>query len=180
MHDGQAYQFPMGLGLVSQFFGRYFTPDEARQLIAEQAAEIDSRRRPEPRREGHLADRPSAVRGVRQGLHRQAVADRPQGVAGGQHHPAAGALHLRQPLLQRHLRGPAGQRLHGVVQNMAADERIEVRLNTDWFDVRDELRAASPDAPVVYTGPLDRYFNYADGHLGWRTLDFEVEVLPTR
>ena len=33
MHNGQAYQFPMGLGLVSQFFGRYFTPDEARALI---------------------------------------------------------------------------------------------------------------------------------------------------
>ena len=52
LHNGQAYQFPMGLGLVSQFFGRYFTPDEARALIREQAAEIDtadartSRRRP--------------------------------------------------------------------------------------------------------------------------------------
>ncbi len=62
---------------------------------------------------------------------------------------------------------------------MAADERIEVRLDTDWFDVRDELRAANPDAPVVYTGPLDRYFDYAEGRLGWRTLDFEVEVVPT-
>jgi UDP-galactopyranose mutase len=62
---------------------------------------------------------------------------------------------------------------------MAADERIEVRLNTDWFDVREELRAASPDAPVVYTGPLDRYFDYAEGRLGWRTLDFEVEVRDT-
>jgi len=65
------------------------------------------------------------------------------------------------------------------LQNMAADDRIEVRLDTDWFDVRDELRADSPDAPVVYTGPLDRYFDYADGHLGWRTLDFELDVLPT-
>jgi UDP-galactopyranose mutase len=27
MHGGQSYQFPMGLGLVSQFFGKYFTPD---------------------------------------------------------------------------------------------------------------------------------------------------------
>lgn len=42
VHNGQVYQFPMGLGLVSQFFGRYFTPDEARQLIAEQASEIDT------------------------------------------------------------------------------------------------------------------------------------------
>src|SRR6195952_1010127 len=42
MHGGQSYQFPMGLGLVSQFFGKYFTPDEARALIAEQAAEIST------------------------------------------------------------------------------------------------------------------------------------------
>jgi UDP-galactopyranose mutase len=62
---------------------------------------------------------------------------------------------------------------------MAADKNIEVRLNTDWFDVRDELRVQSPDAPVVYTGPLDRYFDFADGELGWRTLDFETEVLET-
>ena len=32
---------------------------------------------------------------------------------------------------------------------------------------------------MVYTGPLDRYFDYAEGHLGWRTLDFEQEVLDT-
>ncbi|MEO8814461.1 MAG: UDP-galactopyranose mutase, partial [Mycobacterium sp.] len=65
------------------------------------------------------------------------------------------------------------------LDNMAADERIEVRTDTDWFEVREEIRAASPDAPVIYTGPLDRYFDYADGRLGWRTLDFELEVLPT-
>jgi UDP-galactopyranose mutase len=31
--------------------------------------------------------------------------------------------------------------------------------------------------PIVYTGPVDRYFDYAEGELGWRTLDFEQEVL---
>ncbi|NVP72814.1 UDP-galactopyranose mutase, partial [Vibrio cholerae O1 biovar El Tor] len=29
------------------------------------------------------------------------------------------------------------------------------------------------------TGPLDRYFDYSEGKLGWRTLDFETEVLET-
>ena len=62
--------------------------------------------------------------------------------------------------------------------NMAADDRIDVVLDTDWFDVRDAVRAQSPSAPVLYTGPLDRYFDYAEGRLGWRTLDFEMEVLP--
>ena len=33
--------------------------------------------------------------------------------------------------------------------------------------------------PVVYTGPLDAYFGYAAGDLGWRTLDFDLEVLAT-
>ncbi|KAF5299534.1 hypothetical protein FQR65_LT19504 [Abscondita terminalis] len=32
--------------------------------------------------------------------------------------------------------------------------------------------------PVVYTGPVDRYFDYSEGELAWRTLDFELEVLP--
>ena len=32
--------------------------------------------------------------------------------------------------------------------------------------------------PVVYTGPVDRYFDYAEGELSWRTLDFRTEVLP--
>ena len=74
-----------------------------------------------------------------------------------------------------------GLPVHGYtawLENMAADERIDVVLNTDWFDVRQELRVASPDAPVLYTGPLDRYFDYSEGRLGWRTLDFEMEVLP--
>ncbi|MCY0610688.1 hypothetical protein OVV29_34725, partial [Klebsiella pneumoniae] len=36
------------------------------------------------------------------------------------------------------------------LQNMAADHRIEVRLNTDWFDVRGQLRPGSPAGPVVF------------------------------
>jgi UDP-galactopyranose mutase len=58
---------------------------------------------------------------------------------------------------------------------MAEHPNIEVRLSTDWFDVRGELPAG---VPTVFTGPIDRYFDYEAGELGWRTLDFEQEVLP--
>ena len=148
MHNGQAYQFPMGLGLVSQFFGRYFTPDEARALIAEQAAEIDTEDAAEPRGEGDLADRPPALRGVRQGLHRQAVADRPQRTARGATSPgcrcATPSTTATSTTPTRACRSTATPR---GCENMAADDRIEVRLDTDWFDVRDELRAAEPGRP---------------------------------
>jgi UDP-galactopyranose mutase len=59
---------------------------------------------------------------------------------------------------------------------MADHPKIEVRLNTDFSQLRSGLAG---NVPVVYTGPLDEYFGYAAGDLGWRTLDFELEVLGT-
>ena len=180
MHDGQAYQFPMGLGLVSQFFGKYFTPDEARALIAEQAAEIDTADAQNLEEKAiSLIGRPLYEAFVKGYTAKQWQTD-PKEL------PAANIARLpvRYTFDNRYFNDTyEGLPVDGYtawLENMAADERIEVRLDTDWFDVRDELRAASPDAPVVYTGPLDRYFDYAEGKLGWRTLDFELEVLADR
>jgi UDP-galactopyranose mutase len=59
---------------------------------------------------------------------------------------------------------------------MVKHSNIELILNTDFFDVRDEIPKSTL---VVYTGPIDRYFNYREGQLGWRTLDFEISVENT-
>lgn len=63
---------------------------------------------------------------------------------------------------------------------MIDDDRIEVRLGTDFFDESQPVhqRAVVGHVPVVYTGPVDRYFGESEGPLGWRTLDFQEEVLP--
>ena len=52
---------------------------------------------------------------------------------------------------------------------------IDVRLNCDYFDHKDELRAQC--RKVVFTGPIDRYFDYCYGPLQFRSLRFESEVL---
>ena len=54
-------------------------------------------------------------------------------------------------------------------------EGIEVRLNTDFFDNVDEYKEMAEK--IIYTGPLDEYFNYSLGALDWRSLRFESEVL---
>ena len=59
-----------------------------------------------------------------------------------------------------------------IFTNMFDDARIKTVTECDFFDVRDQLR---PDAIVIYTGAIDRYFDYCYGPLGWRTLDFEIE-----
>ena len=52
---------------------------------------------------------------------------------------------------------------------------IDVRLNCDYFDHKDELRAQC--RKVIFTGPIDRYFDYCYGPLQFRSLRFESEVL---
>ncbi|MCK0439133.1 UDP-galactopyranose mutase [Gordonia alkaliphila] len=179
MHDGQAYQFPMGLGLVSQFFGRYFSPDEARALIAEQASEIDTADANNLEEKAiSLIGRPLYEAFIKHYTAKQWQTD-PKNLPAGN----ITRLPVRYNFDNRYFSDTyEGLPVDGYtawLENMAADNKITVALNTDWFDVRDELRAANPSAPVVYTGPLDRYFDYSAGDLGWRTLDFELEVLDT-
>ncbi|WP_207511089.1 UDP-galactopyranose mutase [Longitalea luteola] len=59
-------------------------------------------------------------------------------------------------------------------ERMLSNKKIHVLLNTDFFDVRDQLKK---DACLVYSGPIDRFFNYKYGKLSWRTLRFEQEVI---
>ncbi len=177
MHDGQAYQFPMGLGLVAQFFGRFYGPEEARALIAEQAAEMDTAAAANLEEKAiSLIGRPLYEAFVKGYTAKQWQTDPKELPAS-----TISRLPVRYTFDNRYFNDTyEGLPVDGYtawLENMATDDRIEVRLDTDWFDVRDELRKESPRAPVVYTGPLDRYFDYADGRLGWRTLDFELEVL---
>lgn len=46
---------------------------------------------------------------------------------------------------------------------------IEVLLQTDYFDIKDQLE---PEL-TIYTGPIDRFFNYKYGYLQYRSLRFE-------
>ena len=60
-----------------------------------------------------------------------------------------------------------------MVANML--DGIEVRLNTDYLEKKDELDALADK--VVYTGAIDAYFNYKLGALEYRSVRFDTEVL---
>ena len=60
-----------------------------------------------------------------------------------------------------------------MVKNML--EGIEVQLNTDYLANKQELDALADK--IVYTGPIDAYFNYSLGYLEYRSVRFETELL---
>ncbi len=62
-----------------------------------------------------------------------------------------------------------------IFKRMLDSNNIELKLNTDFFDLIDQI---PKNCKIIYTGPIDKFFKYKFGVLGWRTLRFDKEILP--
>ena len=60
-----------------------------------------------------------------------------------------------------------------MVERMLDDPNITVELNTDFFDKKDEYLKSYDK--IVYTGMIDKFFDYKLGELEYRSLRFETE-----
>jgi UDP-galactopyranose mutase len=56
-------------------------------------------------------------------------------------------------------------------------DNIETRTNCDFFAHREELERIAEK--IVYTGPVDQFFDYRFGSLQYRTVRFETELMDT-
>jgi UDP-galactopyranose mutase len=175
-HRGRVFPMPVNLDTMCRFFGRQLSPDAARALVAAQAAELGDR--PPANLEEKaisMIGRPLYEAFVRGYTQKQWQTD-PRLL------PAfvIARLPLRFTMENRYFADRyEGLPLDGytaVFKRMLDDPRIEIRLDTDFFQCRDTLPTG---VPVIYTGPVDRYFSNSEGSLRWRTVDFEREHFPT-
>jgi UDP-galactopyranose mutase len=176
VYKGRVYPMPINLATICEYFGAVMSPDEARALIAEQAAEVPAGQAGNLEEKAiSLVGRPLYEAFFRGYTFKQWQTDPAE-------LPAAviDRLPVRYTFNNRYFNDTfEGLPVDGYtawLERMLDHPRIEVRLDTDFASVRGDLLG---NVPVVYTGPLDEYFGYAAGDLGWRTLDFELEVLGT-
>lgn len=178
-HQGEVYPLPINLGTINQFFRAAYSPDQARAVIAEQAGEFDAQqaRNLEERGIG-LIGRPLFEAFIRDYTAKQWQTD-------ARELPASiiSRLPVRYTYDNRYFNdtweGLPTDGYTAWLERMADHPNIEVRLDVDFFDESQPLnkKATVGQMPIVYTGPVDRYFDYAAGELGWRTIDLEQEVL---
>ena len=179
-HNGIVYPMPINLGTINQFFNAAYSPAEAKALIAEQAGELAGT---DPQ---NLNDKGISLIG------------RPLYEAFIKHYTAKqwqtppeelpASIISRLPVRYTYDNRYFNDKYEGLpvdgyaawLERMAAHPNIEVRLNTDFFSDDHEYSREKVlgQIPVVHTGPVDRYFDYAEGDLSWRTIDLEEEVLP--
>jgi UDP-galactopyranose mutase len=163
----KVYSLPVNLHTINQFFGRTLRPDEARDFIRslsdasigepvtfeDQALKFVGRDLYEAFFEGYTrkqwgcspADLPASI------LKRLPV-----------------RFNYDDNYFAHHFQGMPEHGYTEMVASILNHDNIEVQLQRDF------CRADAADfAHVVYSGPLDGYFDYELGRLGYRTLDFE-------
>ena len=176
VHHGKAYSMPINLGTICEFFGEFIPPVRARELIERQAAEVTPAMASEnlEAKAISLVGRPlyeAFIRGYTQKQWQTDPKELPADVIA--------RLPVRYTFDNRYFNDKyEGLPVDGYaawLHRMAEHPRIEIRCGVDFEQMRGDVVGR---LPVVYTGPLDRYFGYRFGILGWRTLDFELETLP--
>lgn len=179
-HDGVVYPLPINLGTINQFFRAAYSPSEARELVRELAGEFEVADATNLEEKAiALIGRPLYEAFIRDYTAKQwqtAPTDLPPEIIA--------RLPVRYTYDNRYFNdtweGLPRDGYTAWIERMADHPNIDVKLSTDFFDEAQPLNKASTvgQLPIVYTGPIDRYFDFTAGELSWRTLDFEQEVLP--
>jgi UDP-galactopyranose mutase len=168
---GRLYPFPINLDTLEQFFGRSFTPEEARAFLEAEREPIAEPADSEALVLSRVGRR--LYEAFYRGYTRKQWGREPRELA-----PAVcGRVPVRLTRDDRYVDArfqamPAAG-YTALFSRMLADPRITVRTGVDYAEVRGRV---APRVATVYTGEIDRYFDYRFGPLEWRSLRFEFRA----
>ena len=164
--QGQVFSLPINLHTINQFFGKTFSPDEARAFI-ESRADLSI--------EDPQTFEEQALRFVGPELYEAFFKGYTQKQWGCHPSELPASILKRLPLRFTYddnyfFHKYQGMPEHGytaIVEQILDHPSIDVRLGTPF-----QREDAGAFDHVFYTGPIDGWFNYESGRLGYRTLDF--------
>lgn len=172
-YRGAVYQMPINLATINQFYRKNLTPSEARAFISDEIAKerISTPANLEekaisllgrPLYEAFIREYTIKQWGVDPAILPESIIDR---------------LPVRYSYKSDYFNDPWQgipiEGYHSLFHKLLDHPNIEVCLNTDYFDIRDCIPV---ECTVIFTGPIDSFFDYRFGKLGWRSLSFEKEI----
>ena len=178
-YAGEVFPMPINLGTINQFQRAAYTPEQARAWVVEQASMLTHEPANLEEKAISLIGRPLYEAFIKGYTAKQWQTDPRELDA-----EIISRLPVRYTYDNRYFsdtyEGLPTDGYTAWLERMADHPNITVTLDTDFFDESQPWHKAATvgKLPIVYTGPVDRYFDFAHGDLSWRTLDFETEVLP--
>ncbi len=170
----EEFEMPINLSTVNAIFGKNMSPDEARQKIQEEISKLKLEDTPDLESFAISQVGPQIYERLIQGYTTKQWGKPPSDLPR--------EIFQRLPIRYNYNRDyfsdtHMGLPLDGyfkVFERMVSNENIQVFLDTDYFQIRDLIPT---EKIVIYSGPIDKLFDYKHGVLEWRTLDFEFENL---
>jgi len=172
-HANEAYSLPINLHTISQFYGKALSPREARELLKSKLVHIDGK--PNNLYEKGISTiGPELFHAFFEGYTKKQWQQDPRELPAD----VISRLPVRFDFDSRYFSeefqgvpiGGYGKWFELILQNPL----ISTFTSLDFFAVRDLVEDTA--VPLVFSGPIDKYFHYAEGRLGWRTVDFEWET----
>jgi UDP-galactopyranose mutase len=174
-HRNRAFTMPINLMTINAFYGKDLTPAEAREFLAAEIAR-DAVANPANLEEKaiSLIGRPLYEAFIRGYTQKQWEVD-PREL------PAETISRLPVRLSYNDFyfgdthEGIPVDGYAAIFERMLCHDKIVIKTGCDYFAIAEQL---SPTALTVFTGPIDAFYQFKLGPLGWRTLDLELERLP--
>lgn len=170
IHAGQNYDFPINLSTLSKFFKSNYNPQAARDLFNEFKSIY-----PNPQ---NFEEKAISMIGVelyeafiKNYTYKQWQVD-PKKLPSSIISRIPTRANFNSDYFDDEYQGIPIDGYTAWINQMLNHEGITVELGLDFFKSKNSFQESKL---IVYTGPIDRYFNYEFGHLGWRTLDFELD-----
>lgn len=170
IYGDELYNLPFNMNTFSKMWG-IKTPNEAQKIIADQIADLDIE---EPK---NLEEQ--ALKLVGRDVYEKLIKGYTQKQWGRECKDLPAFIIKRLPLRFTYDNNYFNDRYQGIpvdgytamVEKMLSG--VEVKLSTEYDDIKDEIDADK----VIYTGMIDKYYDYSEGVLEYRSVRFETEVL---
>lgn len=177
-HKGEVYPMPINLGTINQFFHSSYTPDEARAEIAKQASSA-------PAHPTNLVEQGISLIGkpLFNAFIKNYTAKQWQTPAEELSPEIIKRLPVRYNYNNNYFKDTyEGLPVDGYgawFQNIVAKcgKNLEIRLGVDYFTDPQIAKLRRSDIFTIYTGPIDKYYDYRFGELKWRSIELEKEVV---
>ena len=174
-HKGKVYQMPINLETINSFYNLNMMPAEAKEFLAEQI-EKENILNPMNFEEKaiSLIGRPlyeAFIKGYTLKQWEQDPKNLPSEIIN--------RLPVRYNYDESYFNNSRWQGLPidgytNIFKRMLENSKISLELDCDFFEHRNDFHI---NKKIIYTGPIDQYFDYKYGELEWRSVEFEKKVI---
>ena len=171
-YKNEVYNMPFNMNTFNKLWG-VFTPEEAKKKIEEELKEVNIK---EPK---NLEEQ--AIKLVGKTIYEKLVKGYTEKQWGMKATELPAFIIKRLPVRFIYDNNYFNDKYQGIpeggytriIEKML--EGIEVKLNYDYFEHKEELKDIAEK--IIFTGPIDQFYEYCYGELEYRSVRFETEIL---